>query len=138
MTDLSRSQGNHKKRDISVSAFRLKSSDIPGADTYELGVLPTNILIVGSSVTNVVAFSAATAISVEMVGGATLITTADLAAAADTVVDSTSTPLATQTGPVVTATLTGGVALTAGEAVVTVEYIELDQCTGELTNFVDA
>jgi len=29
-------------------------------------------------------------------------------------------------------------ALTAGEAVATIEYIELDQCTGELTNFVDA
>lgn len=138
MTDISRTLGKHKKRDVSVMALELNASDMAAAGTYELAVLPKNCLITASSLVSIVAFDGTTptvAIGFEGGTGAELIAATTIAAVAD-VVAAGNGDLSKQTGPTITATKVG--TSTVGKYWFTIEYIEYEQCTGELTNFVPA
>ena len=138
MTEISRKQGMHKKRDVSVTVVVLDVAEMAAADTYEVAVLPTNILITASSLISLVAFDGTTptvALGFEGGTGAELIAATTIAAAADTVVAGNG-DLSRQTGDTITATKLG--TSTVGKYLFTIEYIEYEQCTGELTNFVPA
>ena len=134
MTDISRTLGKHKKRDVSVMAIELNVSDLAAADTYEVAVLPKNALIIASTLTVVVPFTAGATVAVGFEGGtgAELIAATTVASAADTVVAGHGA-ISKQTGPTITVTKAG--TSTAGKAWFIIEYIEYEQCTGELTNF---
>ena len=139
--DISRSKGRHKKRDVSVAAFELNgeelatliAGDATNADDFQLGVLPTNILIVAQYTVIIESFDAALTVDLGFSGGTELDSAVALDGAADTVVAGV-TGLAIQTGPTVTADFSADPS--QGRAMVIIEYIEYDQCTGELTNFV--
>lgn len=136
MTDISRKQGMHKKRDVSVMTLIMDAADMGAADTYELAELPKEILITASSLVVLIPFDGTTptaAIGFQGGTGAELIAATTIASAADTVVAGNG-DISKQTGGVVTLTKVG--TSTVGKAVMTVEYIEYEQCTGELTNFV--
>lgn len=136
MTDISRKQGMHKKRDVSVMTLIMDAADMGAADTYELAELPKEILITASSLVVLIPFDGTlptAAIGFQGGTGAELIAATTIASAADTVVAGNG-DISKQTGGVVTLTKVG--TSTVGKAVMTVEYIEYEQCTGELTNFV--
>lgn len=136
MTDISRTNGMHKKRDVSVMTLHMDATNMAAADTYEVAVLPKNVLITASTLVSIVAFDGTTptvAVGFQGGTGAELIAATTIAAAADTVAAGNG-DIAKQTGPVITATKVG--TSTVGQYVFTIEYIEYEQCTGELTNFV--
>lgn len=136
MTDISRTLGKHKKRDVSVMALELNVSDMAAADTYELAVLPKNVLITASSLVVLTPFDGTTptvAVGFQGGTGAELIAATAIDSAADTVAAGNG-DISRQTGGVITATKVG--TSTTGRAFFTIEYIEYEQCTGELTNFV--
>ena len=145
IVDVSRGKGRHKKRDVSVAAYYIDSAELAAliadgalaTDQFMLGRLPTNIIILASLTTVLVPFDAVVTMTCGLVGGtgaefAAALTPLD--AAADTVVAG-SGDISVQTGPAVQATFAGAPGQ-VGLALVTVEYIEHEQCTGELTNFV--
>lgn len=134
MTDISRTLGKHKKRDVSVMALEINASDMAAAGAYELAILPTNVLITATSLVTIVAFDGTNpTIAVGFNGGAELIAATAIDSAADTVVAGNG-DISTQTGPQITMDKVG--TSTVGKAFFTIEYIEYEQCTGELTNFV--
>jgi len=136
MTDISRTLGKHKKRDVSVMALEINASDMAAAGAYELAVLPMNVLITASSLVTIVPFDGATpTITVGFNGGTELLALTAIDSAADTVVAGNG-DISQQTGPVITMDKLG--TSTVGIAMFTIEYIEYEQCTGELTNFVPA
>jgi len=135
MTDISRKQGMHKKRDVSVMALMLDAADMGAADTYEVAMLPKNSLIIASTLTVLTSFDGTTptvAVGFEGGTGAELIAATSVSSAADTVTAGNG-DISRQTGAAVTVTKAG--TSTVGKAVFTIEYIEYEQCTGELTNF---
>ena len=126
----------HKKRDVSVMVIYLTAAEMAAADTYEVASFPKNILITASSLVTLIPFDGTTptaAIGFQGGSGAELIAATAIDSAADTVAAGNG-DISKQTGGVVTVTKTG--TSTVGKAVATVEYIEYEQCTGELTNFV--
>lgn len=136
MTDISRKQGMHKKRDVSVMVLDMRAEDMAAADTYEVAVLPKNVLITASSLVTLVPFDGTTptvAVGFEGGTGAELIAATAIDSAADTVAAGNG-DLSKQTGATITATKVG--TSTVGRVIMTIEYIEYEQCTGELTNFV--
>jgi hypothetical protein len=136
MTDISRTLGKHKKRDVSVMALAISASDMAAAGAYEVAVLPKNVLIVASNLVTLVDFDGTTpTIAVGFNGGAELIAATAIDGGADDV-NAGNGGISIQTGPQITMSKVG--TSTVGEAVFTIEYIEYEQCTGELTNFVPA
>jgi len=138
MTDISRTQGKHKKRDVSVMAIPILASEVSAPDTYEAAMLPKNSLIIASTTSIIVPFDGTTPLlGVGFAGGSgiELVSGVSLSTAANTVNPGSGDILKT-TGAVITLTKTGADDNTVGEALVTIEYIEYEQCTGELTNFV--
>ena len=136
MTDISRTLGKHKKRNTSVMALEINASDMAAAGAYEVAVLPTNALIIASSLVTLIPFDGTTpTIAVGFNGGAELLAATAIDSAADTVVAGNG-DISQQTGPQITMAKVG--TSTVGKAVFTIEYIEYDQATGELTNFVPA
>jgi hypothetical protein len=138
MTDISRTSGMHKKRDVSVMVLTMIAADMAAADTYEAAVLPSNVLITASSLVTLIPFDGTTptvAAGFQGGTGAELIAATAIDSAADTVVAGNG-DLSKQTGAVITLTKVG--TSTVGHAIMTIEYIEHEQCTGELTNFVPA
>ena len=138
MTDISRTNGMHKKRDVCVMTLNLDATNVAAADTYEAAVLPKNALITATALVTLIPFDGTTptvAVGFQGGTGAELIAATAIDSAADTVVAGNG-DISRQTGPVITATKVG--TSTVGKAVFTIEYIEYEQCTGELTNFVPA
>jgi hypothetical protein len=138
MTDISRTLGKHKKRDVSVMAIMLDASEMGAADTYEVAVLPKNILITASTLTVLESMDGTNptvAVGFQGGTGSELISATTVSSAADTTAAGNG-DISRQTGDVVTVTKVA--ASTTGLAVFTIEYIEYNQCTGELTNFVPA
>jgi len=134
MTDISRTLGKHKKRDVSVASLEINASDMAAAGAYELMVLPTNVLITASALVTIVPFDGTTpTIAVGFNGGAELLAATAIDSAADTVAAGNGN-ISQQTGPVITMDKVG--TSTVGKAIFNIEYIEQEQCTGELTNFV--
>jgi len=135
MTDISRKNGVHKKRNVSVMTLHMDAQYMAAADTYEMAVLPKSALITASSLVILIPFDGTTpTVAVGVVGeGDKLIAATALDAVADTVAAGNG-DISVQTGPIITATKVG--ISTVGKAVMTIEYIEYEQCTGELTNFV--
>jgi len=135
MTDISRKNGVHKKRNVSVMTLHMDAQYMAAADTYEMAVLPKSALITASSLVILIPFDGTTpTVAVGVVGeGDKLIAATALDAVADTVAAGNG-DISVQTGPTITATKVG--TSTVGKAVMTIEYIEYEQCTGELTNFV--
>lgn len=132
--DISRTLGKHKKRDVSVMALEINASDMAEAGAYECAVLPSNVLITATALVTIVAFDGTTpTIAVGFNGGAELLAATALDSAADTVVAGNG-DISVQTGPQITMDKVG--TSTVGKAYFTIEYIEYEQCTGELTNFV--
>ncbi len=132
--DISRTLGKHKKRDVSVMALELNVSDIAAADTYEVAVLPTNVLIIASTLTILVPFNGtAPNVTVGFNGGAELIAATAIDSPADTVAAGNG-DISQQTGPQITVIKSW--TSTVGKAMFTIEYLEYEQATGELTNFI--
>ena len=135
MTDISRTFGKHKKRDVSVMSIELNASEMGAVGAYEVGVLPTNILILTSTLVTLIDFDGTTPTVAVGFGAAELIAATAIDAGADTV-DAGNGGISVQTGPVVIVDKLG--TSTVGKAVFEIEYIEYEQCTGELTNFLPA
>ncbi len=117
-------------------AIELNVSDIAVADTYEVDVLPTNVLIIATTLVTLIAFDGTTptaAVGFQGGSGSELLAATAIDSASDTVVAGNG-DISQQTGPVITVAKVG--VSTVGKAVVLIEYIEYEQCTGELTNFV--
>ena len=134
MTDISRTLGKHKKRNVCVMALEINASDMAAAGAYELAVLPTNVLITATALVSVVAFDGTTpTIAVGFNGGAELLAATTIAAAADTVAAGNGN-IAQQTGPQITMDKVG--TSTVGKYIFIIEYVEYEQATGELTNFI--
>jgi len=139
--DISRKEGRHKKRDVSVAAFRLLGTEIAAliaagaanTDDFQLGVLPKNILITAVHTVIISSFDASLTVDLGFAGGTELDSAVALDGSADTVVVG-NTGISVQTGPIVTADFSADPS--QGEAMVIIEYIEYNQATGELTNFV--
>lgn len=146
--NLTRELGRHKKRDVSVFTTFLDIVSAPGAtavstsgDDYELFVMPPESLVTHASMVVVTANNAGTSAVADLGFGGddTLIDGADLTSAAGTELDggtNAEIPAIKATGGTVTFSPTyAGTAPTAGRVLVRVEYIEYEQCTGELTEF---
>lgn len=145
--DISRKGGRHKKRDVSVAAYYISESEIAklidkgeaaATDTFQLAMLPDNALIIASATTVLVPFTVAATLNCGIAGGTQFAAAVALNAAADTVVAG-SGDISRQPASLVDMTMANaaGIAVDGGGyAVVTVEYIEHEQCSGELTNFV--
>jgi len=121
MTDISRQQGNHKKRDVSVMAVKMVAADMGAADTYEVAMLPKNCLIIASTLVTLTTFYGTTptvAVGFEGGTGAELIAATTVAGTADTVAAGNG-DLSKQTGAAITVTKTG--TSTVGEAVFLIE-----------------
>lgn len=135
MTDISRTLGKHKKRNVSVMAIPISVKDMAAAGVYEVAVLPKNILITASTLVALIPFDGTTpTIEVEY-GAVEVLAATAIDAVANTVVAGNG-DLSIQSGPVLFMTKVG--TSTVGEYMFTMEYIEYEQATGELTNFVDA
>lgn len=138
MTNISRKQGNHKKSDVSVMTLLMDVTEMAAADTYEMATLPKGSLITASSLVTLIAFDGTTptvAVGFQGGTGAELIAATAIDSAVDTVAAGNG-DISRQTGAVITATKVG--TSTVGKVLFTIEYIEYEQCTGELTNFVPA
>lgn len=138
--NISRSEGRHKKRDISVFACKIGVDEMfTSADVFQLAQLPKNIIIISASLTTIVAYNSATSavLDIGWAGGDELFDGTNIKATAGTEVASSLVPLLAETGGVLTAKPVFVGAPTAGEVLLTIEYVEYEQCTGELTNFVE-
>ena len=138
--NISRLKGRHKKRDICVFSTEIEYDEIlTAADVYQLAQLPPECIVLSATVLPTVQNNAGTSASFDLgwAGGAELIDDGDLKTAAGTAIVSSTVPLHLPTGATLTIVPTyGGTAPTAGKMFVYVEYLEYEQCTGELTNFV--
>ena len=134
MTNLSRTLGMHKKRDVSVMAIQCLGSEMAAADTYEVGNLPKDSLIIASTSFVVVPFDGTSpTANFGFTGALTQLDSAvALDASAGTVVAGAGNLLKVSGGEV---TVQRVAASTLGEVWLIIEYIEYLQCTGELTNF---
>ncbi len=134
MTNVTRTLGKHKKRDVSVMAIRCLGSEMAAAGTYEVGNLPKRILVIASTSFVVVPFDGTLPTADFGITGDSTAFDALVAldGTADTVVAGAGN-IHMPTGAEVTVTRL--VASTLGEVWLIIEYIEYDQCTGELTNF---
>jgi hypothetical protein len=139
-TNISRLEGRHKKRDINVFFAEVDFGEIATtAEVYQFCTIPPESLILGAVVLPLIVNNAGTSATFDLgfAGGDELMDGADLLTAALTDIPSTLVPLYMPTGGVLTFLPTyGGTAATTGKFLLYVEYIEVRQCTGELTNFV--
>jgi hypothetical protein len=139
-TNISRLEGRHKKRDINVFFAEVDYDEIATtAEVYQFCTIPPESLILGAVVLPLIVNNAGTSATFDLgfAGGDELMDGADLLTAALTDIPSTLVPLYMPTGGVLTFLPTyGGTAATTGKFLLYVEYIEVRQCTGELTNFV--
>lgn len=139
-TNISRLEGRHKKRDISVFFADIEFDEIlTAAEVYQLTEIPPDSVILSAVVLPIVTNNAGTSATFDLgfSGDATLIDDGNLLTAAGTDIPSTLVPLHKPTGGSLTIVPTyGGTAPTAGRLFLYVEYLEYTQCTGELTNFV--
>lgn len=136
--DVSRTGGRHKKKDVSVFFAELNYDELAtSADVYQLGVLPNESVITSAFIVTVTAADAATASTVDIgfAGGAEILNDSDLKASAGTVDASSLVPLVRATGGIITATPTITGTNTQGKAYLVIEYVEYEQCTGEMTDF---
>ena len=138
--NISRLAGRHKKRNICVFQTDLDWDEIvTSADVYQLAELPSEIVVTACRILVITAFDTATVATVDIGfdGDATLLDDSNLKATAGTNDESSLTPIHKPTGGTLTATPTlTGAAATVGKAKLMVEYIEYEQATGEMTNFV--
>ena len=132
--DISRSQGRHKKRNVCVFRSTINPTEMPTAGTYELGILPKNIVITNAFLAVKTPMDATRTVDVGFSGGATVLDDAALTGLAGSVVSTGFAAQLVETGPTLTVVTSG--ALTQGECELLVEYVEYEQCTGELTDFV--
>ena len=139
-TNISRLEGRHKKRDIKVFFAEVAFDEIATTgEVYQLGTIPDESVIVGAVVLPLIVNNAGTSATFDLgfAGGDELMDGADLLTAALTDIPSALVPLYMPTGGLLTFLPTyGGTAATTGKFLLYVEYIEVRQCTGELTNFV--
>ena len=139
-TNISRLEGRHKKRDVNVFFAEVDYDEIATtAEVYQLGVIPPESVILSAVVLPLVVNNAGTSATFDLgfAGGDELMDGADLLTAALTDIPSTLVPLYMPTGGVLTFLPTyGGTAATTGKFLLYIEYLEVRQCTGELTNFV--
>lgn len=147
MTDinLTRYRGRHKKRNVSVMALEIDGAEIGALvdnhafvladDDFELGVLPTHILITSVKTVVLEDFDGSLTVDIGLTSGGTEL---DAAVALDGGANSVvvgNTDISIQTGPKVFAEFSAKP--TQGRAYVIIEYIEYTQCTGELTRLSD-
>ena len=139
-TNISRLEGRHKKRDVNVFFAEVAFDEIATtAEVYQLGTIPPESVILSAVVLPLIVNNAGTSATFDLgfAGGDELMDGADLLTAALTDIPSTLVPLYMPTGGVLTFLPTyGGTAATTGNFLLYVEYLEVRQCTGELTNFV--
>ena len=139
-TNISRLEGRHKKRDVNVFFAEVDYDEIATtAEVYQFCDIPPESLILSAVVLPLIVNNAGTSATFDLgfAGGDELMDGADLLTAALTDIPSTLVPLYMPTGGVLTFLPTyGGTAATTGKFFLYVEYIEVRQCTGELTNFV--
>jgi hypothetical protein len=137
--NLTRLKGRHKKRGVKVFTTDITFDEMTtNADVYQLFTLPPASIVTSLNLLIMIADNQATAATAAIgFSDATLLAATNLKASAGTNVAATLTPLSKPTGGVVTATIVRtGAAATAGNARLTIEYLEYEQCTGELTEFV--
>jgi hypothetical protein len=138
--NISRLKGRHKKRDICVFYTTLNYDEIAiSADVYQLAEIPPESIVLSATALPIVQNDAGTSATFDLGwdGGAELIDDGDLKTAAGTAIVSSTVPLHLPTGATLTFVPTyGGTAATAGQLALYIEYLEYEQCTGELTNFV--
>lgn len=134
MTNVTRTLGKHKKRDVSVMAIQILGTEMAAAGTYESANLPKGSLVIASTSFIVVPFDGTTpTANFGVTGSLTIFDSAvALDASADTVVAGAGNLHFPSGGEV---TVQRVAASTLGEAWLILEYIEYNQCTGELTNF---
>ena len=140
--NLTRENLHNQKKTVKVMSAFVDFTDADGssqiatsADVYELGILPTgDVLITGARIVTVTASDAATsaACDIGFAGGAELLDDADMKAAGETAM---SGSVLRTTGGTITITPTYTGATSAGRHLVLVEYVELEQRSGELTNY---
>jgi hypothetical protein len=139
--NISRTKGMHKLRKTNVFSTEITYEDfVASADVLQLANMPDNVLITRAFSYVVVEEATATTCTGDLglSGGAELLNDTDLAAAADTVDESSLVPLLLPTGGELTFTVSWtGTTPNLGKIQLVVEYIELDKCSGELVNFVD-
>lgn len=139
--NISRLGGRHKKRDINVFFAEIDYDEVlVSGDIYQMAMLPPECIVLSAVVLPVVTNNAGTSAAFDLgfSGGAELISAGDWKTAAGTDIPSTLVPIHLPTGETLTLKITyGGTAPTAGKAFIYVEYLEYEQCTGELTNFVE-
>lgn len=138
--NISRLGGRHKKRDICVFFATLDYDEIAtSADVYQLAQLPPECIVLSATALPIVQNDAGTSATFDLGwdGGAELMDDANLKTAAGVAIVSSTVPLHLPTGATLTLVPTyGGTAATAGQLFIYIEYLEYEQCTGELTNFV--
>lgn len=142
--NLSRRDVIAQKKSISVTSAALTYADhlSTSADTYQLATIPPGSLITHASITVLTASDAATSAVADLgfAGDDTLIDGVDLKSAAGTVLEGGTNavvPAFKETGGILTIKPTYTGATTAGEFLVTVEYIEVNKTSGEYTKFVN-
>lgn len=134
MVDLTRQGKFAEKKVISVSAARLKHTDVSSTAKQELFKLPQNCIITGAWVDVKVVGQALLTVDFGFDGGNELGNDLDINGPAGVVGGALSTALATGTGKTVTATFSADP--TAGDFVFVVQYIEYDLGTGRLTEYI--
>lgn len=137
--NLTRTKGRHKKRDISVFTTHVTIDEFGvSGDVYEVFKLPFNSLVTRRSAYIVTASddSTSAAADVGIDGGAEL-GNMDLTALAGSNGFTAEEELAFfPTGGTVTVTPAYGTNdPTVGEAILVIEYVEIDKTTGDVTNF---
>jgi len=139
-TNISRLEGRHKKRDIKVFFAEVDFDEIATTgEVYQLGMIPDEAVVLSAVVLPLIVNNAGTSATFDLgfAGGDELMDGADLLTAALTDIPSTLVPLYMPTGGLLTFLPTyGGTAATTGKFLLYIEYLEVRQCTGELTNFV--
>jgi hypothetical protein len=140
-TNISRLEGRHKKRDVNVFFAEVDFDEIATtAEVYQLGMIPPESVVLSAVVLPLIVNNAGTSATFDLgfAGGDELMDGADLLTAALTDIPSTLVPLYMPTGGILTFLPTyGGTAATTGKFLLYIEYLEVRQCTGELTNFVE-
>ena len=94
--NISRSEGRHKKRDVSVCACKIGIDEMTtSADVYQLAQMPKNVLITDATIVVMTANDAATSCTVDIgwAGGAELFNNIDVTTAAGTETQSVLLPL---------------------------------------------
>lgn len=134
MPDATRQYGRHKKRGVSVMALKVNLADLNAASAFVLGVLPESSLLMNAWIVQTIVGSVALSTADISADGNLLFNDYALTSVADTVTaDVTNIHL--PTGGDVTITPSADLSAGTGQLWVMLEYIEYEQCTGELTNF---